>query len=96
MTPNIYSKTNDSYRKYTWIFGEEIRNQEAKRYGNLLTEKLPKELGLPQFDLVILGMGDDGHTASVFPHELNLWVSHNCEVAYTPILVKKTVTITGR
>ncbi|WP_419211828.1 6-phosphogluconolactonase [Maribacter sp. X9] len=79
------------------IRGEEDPQTEAKRYGSLLEEILPKELGLPQFDLVILGMGDDGHTASIFPHELKLWISpDNCEVATHPDSGQKRVSITGR
>ena len=79
------------------IKGEDDPKTEAKRYGRLLDEVLPQDLGLPQFDLVILGMGDDGHTASIFPHELKLWMSpDNCEVATHPESGQKRVSLTGR
>ena len=52
---------------------------------------------VPQFDLVILGMGDDGHTASIFPHEIGLWDSaNNCEVAIHPDSGQRRITITGK
>ncbi|KAA2216813.1 6-phosphogluconolactonase [Maribacter flavus] len=79
------------------IKGENDPNEEALRYSKLLDEKLPHVDGIPQFDLVILGMGDDGHTASIFPHEIQLWDSDmNCEVAIHPDSGQRRVTITGK
>jgi 6-phosphogluconolactonase len=78
------------------IRGEDKPSTEAKRYTKVLENTLPISNGLPQFDLVILGLGDDGHTASIFPHEIALWDSKNCcEVAVQPESGQRRITITG-
>ncbi|WP_430907395.1 6-phosphogluconolactonase [Maribacter sp. 2-571] len=79
------------------VLGEDDPEKEAARYAALLEDHLPSVDGLPQFDLVILGMGDDGHTASIFPHEIALWQSEKyCEVATHPDSGQKRITITGK
>lgn len=40
----------------------------ASDYQKLLIEKLPSTKGIPVFDLILLGMGEDGHIASLFPN----------------------------
>lgn len=49
------------------IHGELPPVAEAKRYSSLVRKTLPHKNGMPCFDMVILGIGTDGHTASIFP-----------------------------
>ena len=78
------------------ILGENNPKQEAQRYGNLLYELLPLVNEMPCFDLIYLGMGGDGHTASIFPHEMELMKHREvCAVATHPISGQKRVTLTG-
>jgi 6-phosphogluconolactonase len=78
------------------IRGDEDPEEEAARYGSLLAERLPKVNGYPVFDWVWLGLGEDGHTASIFPHELHLWKSEKpCVVARHPVTGQKRITVTG-
>jgi len=78
------------------VLGENSPSEEAIRYGNLITENLPSINGLPQFDLIMLGLGEDGHTASIFPHQMELITSKEvCSVAEHPTSGQKRITLTG-
>ncbi|MEM8896120.1 MAG: 6-phosphogluconolactonase [Bacteroidota bacterium] len=78
------------------VLGESNPSEEAERYGSLIEEHLPVVNELPQFDLIILGMGTDGHTASIFPHQMELLNSEKtCAIATHPDSGQKRVTLTG-
>lgn len=67
------------------MHGEADPEQEAQRYAQVLKDTLPNIHSMPQIDLVLLGMGADGHTASLFPNRLDLLSSEEiCLTAAHP------------
>lgn len=79
------------------ITGENIPKIEALSYSAQIEEKLPLSEGWPVFNLILLGMGDDGHTASIFPDQMDLLVSERiCEIATHPLTGQKRITLTGK
>ena len=77
--------------------GEANPEKEVLRYAEELRKFLRSKNGYPVFDLVLLGMGDDGHTASIFPGNLSLIDSDRlCDVAIHPVTGQKRLTLTGK
>lgn len=79
------------------IKGENDPVIEAERYSDEIKILVNSKNGLPNFDLVMLGLGEDGHTASIFPDQMNLLHSEKiCEVATHPSTGQKRITLTGK
>lgn len=94
---SLFDKIAIPFANVHRIKGEDDPEEEALRYSEEISLHTEKANGWPVFDLVILGLGDDGHTASIFPGQLHLIGSDKiCEVAAHPLTGQKRITITGQ
>lgn len=79
------------------IFGENNPLDEAIRYEEQFLKLFGCNISNAKFGLTMLGLGDDGHTASIFPNSLQLLsVKDLFAVAEHPVTKQKRITATGR
>lgn len=78
------------------IHGEREPEIEAEHYSEMVKWELPGYSCLPRFNCVILGIGEDGHTASIFPKTPQLLTDERCYVvSQHPQTGQKRITMTG-
>lgn len=79
------------------IFGEAEPSGEAERYSRIIENNVIHKDGIPRFDLILLGLGEDGHTASIFPDNMSSFDSDlYCEAVTHPRSGQKRVTLSGK
>jgi 6-phosphogluconolactonase len=78
------------------IRGEENPQKESSRYSKIIRTVVKNKIHMfPQFDWIFLGLGDDGHTASLFPGADTLREQDKiCTVAQHPGTGQKRITLT--
>ena len=70
---NFIQPANFPKRNLHRVHGEIDADQAAKRYRDELEEFFELKRGeLPAFDVIHCGMGDEGHTASLFPGDAHI------------------------
>jgi 6-phosphogluconolactonase len=93
----LFDKINIPERNIHRMRGEDDPVEEAARYTLEILSRARSKKRLPVFDHIILGMGEDGHTASIFPGNLELVESEEiCKTSVHPISGQRRITLTGK
>jgi 6-phosphogluconolactonase len=93
---NFFKPLKISPKNVFRIKGEEPPDCEAKHYSQICLNATTSLTNLPDFDCTILGTCANGHTASIFHHNIP---STKCDSAYVvtenPITKQKRITMTA-
>ena len=88
------SKVNIPDQNVHRIIGENAPEAEALRYANEIQKYVRSNNGFPEFDWIFLGMGGDGHTASLFPSAQTINEKKSiCVVAEHPETGQKRISL---
>lgn len=78
------------------IHGENDPEEEIVWYTGIMNRFIPRENNFPVFDIMMLGLGDDGHTVSIFPNQIDLWDSNtDCVITKHPESGMTRISLTG-
>ncbi len=79
------------------IHGEDEPGTESGRYEKEILDTVEVKYDLPRFDIILLGVGEDGHTASIFPENIQIFETDKiCEVTAHPMTAEQRITLTGK
>ena len=92
----LFEKTGISSEQLHPIYGETDPDDEIHRYEDAILKYVQLNDGIPSFDMILLGLGVDGHTASIFPDRLDLFATQDI-TAHTihPESGQNRITLTG-
>ena len=77
------------------IRGENEPEAEARRLSAEIKATVPRQQNQPIFDWIILGMGADGHTASLFPQQTDFAEKRLAVVAHHPQTGQKRISLSA-
>lgn len=89
---SLFDKIDIANDQVFRIKGENNPEAEKERYNKIV---LSNTRGI--LNLMFLGLGTDGHTASIFPYQMELLNSDEvCAIAVHPVSGQVRITLTGR
>jgi 6-phosphogluconolactonase len=93
----LFDKISIPGENIHYIHGEANPVEEVVRYSNEIEKFVPSAgTNLPRLDWVWLGLGEDGHTSSLFPGEKLLFIYSNIAgVAKHPVSGQKRISLTA-
>jgi 6-phosphogluconolactonase len=94
---HLFTKISLPERNIHRIKGENQPEDEAIRYAAEIRNNLKSKNSIPVFDIILLGLGEDGHTASIFPDQLHLFGEEKwCVAVNHPETKQNRITLTGK